>query len=118
MRQYVDLCAAAGGGGGGHGLESVAETLGFVVSLIASAGEGAHADLNVLGLGLLTRALAAGGAAFARHEALLALLREDAWAALAAAARTGGLPALAGACQAALALHCCLGSAVLLQVRD
>ncbi|KAK9841755.1 hypothetical protein WJX81_000904 [Elliptochloris bilobata] len=107
---------SGGGGGGGHGLESVAEALGFVVSLVASAGEGAHADLNVLGLGLLTRALAAGGNAFSRHEALLALLREDAWAALAAAARTGGLPALAGACQAALALYCSLGSAVLLQV--
>lgn len=93
----------------------MAEALGFIVSLIASAGEGAHADLNVLGLGLLARALAAGGPAFARHEALLALLREEAWAALAAAARGGALPALAGTCQAALALYCCLGSAVLLQ---
>ncbi len=75
------------------------------------------ADLNVLGLALLARALAAGGGAFGRHEALLALLREDAWAALAAAARGGGLAALAGACQAALALYCTLGSAVLLQAR-
>jgi len=95
----------------------VAEALGFIVSLVASAGDGALADLNVLGLALLARALAAGGGAFARHEALLALLREDAWAALAAAARGGGLAALAGACQAALALYCTLGSAVLLQAR-
>ncbi len=108
---------SAGPSGGGHGLESVAEALGFIVSLVASAGDGALADLNVLGLALLARALAAGGGAFGRHEALLALLREDAWAALAAAARGGGLATLAGACQAALALYCTLGSAVLLQAR-
>lgn len=53
----TDWCA----GDLGHGMECIAEILGFVISLINSVGETPHHELNVFGLELMNAALNAGG---------------------------------------------------------
>lgn len=58
------------------GLQTFVDLLEFVVSLIVSEGEGAHADLDALGLELANAALCAGGPALAAHPALLGLARQ------------------------------------------
>eukprot|EP00884_Botryococcus_braunii_P022699 jgi/Botrbrau1/9112/Bobra.0305s0016.2 len=99
-----------------HGLESVIEVLGFIISLINSDGEGVHSDLNVFGLDLMNVALNSGGPAFERHEAIMNLMREEVWRALMSAARSPNLAAVSGAAQVAVGLYVHLGRALLLQL--
>ena len=57
------------------------------------------ADLDIFGLELMNVALNVGGSALGRHRALLQLLRQDVWAALALAACRPNLATLSHACQ-------------------
>ena len=45
--------------------------------LIRQGNQGVHNDLNVFGLDLLAAALSAGKSAFAQHEMVMQLIRED-----------------------------------------
>ena len=81
------------------GLHTFLDLLEFVISLMVSEGEGVHTDLDIFGLELMTVALNSGGACFGRHPALLQLLRQDVWAALALAACRPNLATLSQACQ-------------------
>ena len=56
------------------------------------------------------------GAAFERHEVLMAILREDLFVAFFTAARSSNLATLSNVCQVALSLYAHLGSHLLLQV--
>ena len=58
------------------GLQTFLDLLEFICSLVTSEGEGAHTDLDALGLQLLNTALTHGGGAFAQHPALLGLMRQ------------------------------------------
>lgn len=81
------------------GLQTFLDLLEFVISLMVSEGEGVHTDLDIFGLELMTVALNSGGTCFGRHPALLQLLRQDVWGALALAACRPNLANLSQACQ-------------------
>ncbi|KAK9918480.1 hypothetical protein WJX75_004379 [Coccomyxa subellipsoidea] len=97
------------------GLQTFLDLLEFVISLMVSEGEGVHTDLDIFGLELMTVALNSGGACFGCHPALLQLLRQDVWAALALAACRPNLATLSQACQVALGVYVALGGRVVLQ---
>ncbi|EIE18029.1 Sec7-domain-containing protein, partial [Coccomyxa subellipsoidea C-169] len=110
------------------GLQTFLDLLEFVISLMhisAGISRGTEArtlnhlfksaDLDIFGLELMNVALNVGGSALGRHGALLQLLRQDVWAALALAACRPNLATLSHACQVALSLYVALGRRVLLQ---
>ncbi len=99
-----------------HGLDCLVELLGFEISLIKSGGEGVHNDLNVFGLDLLAATLTAGKSAFAQHDMMMSLIREDLFQAILHLAKTSNLACLSGVCQVALQLYVHLGKQLLLQL--
>mmetsp|Transcript_17390 Transcript_17390/g.52068 ORF Transcript_17390/g.52068 Transcript_17390/m.52068 type:complete len:1953 (-) Transcript_17390:228-6086(-) len=99
-----------------HGMPCVVDILKFIVSYVNSVSEGVHTDLNEFGLELMNVALNAGGPAFERHPALMAILQEDLFVALSLAARAPNLACLSGSCQVVLTLYCHLGKHLLLQL--
>ncbi len=99
-----------------HGLDCLVELLGFEISLIKSGGEGVHNDLNVFGLDLLAATLTAGKSAFAQHDMMMSLIREDLFQAVLHLAKTSNLACLSGVCQVALQLYVHLGKQLLLQL--
>ena len=92
------------------------ELLGFEISLIKSGGEGVHNDLNVFGLDLLAATLSAGKSAFAEHDMMMTLIREDLFQAIFHLAKTTNLACLSGVTQVALGLYVHLGKQLLLQL--
>ena len=92
------------------------ELLGFEISLIKSGGEGVHNDLNVFGLDLLAATLSAGKSAFAEHDMMMLLIREDLFQAIFHLAKTTNLACLSGVTQVALGLYVHLGKQLLLQL--
>ena len=99
-----------------HGLDCLVELLGFEISLIKSGSEGVHNDLNVFGLDLLAATLSAGKSAFAQHEMMMSLIREDLFQAIFHLAKTSNLACLSGVTQVALGLYVHLGKQLLLQL--
>ena len=99
-----------------HGLDCLVELLGFELSLIKSGGEGVYNDLNVFGLDLLVATLSAGKSAFAQHEMMMSLIREDLFQAVLHLAKTSDLACLSGVTQVALGLYVHLGPQLLLQL--
>ena len=99
-----------------HGLDCLVELLGFEISLIKSGGEGVHNDLNVFGLDLLAATLSAGKSAFAEHDMMMSLIREDLFQAIFHLAKTTNLACLSGVTQVALGLYVHLGKQLLLQL--
>lgn len=99
-----------------HGLDCLVELLGFELSLIKSGGEGVYNDLNVFGLDLLVATLSAGKSAFAQHEMMMSLIREDLFQAVLHLAKTSNLACLSGVTQVALGLYVHLGPQLLLQL--
>ena len=99
-----------------HGLDCLVELLGFEISLIKSGGEGVHSDLNVFGLDLLAATLSAGKSAFAQHDMMMSLIREDLFQAILHLAKTSNLACLSGVCQVSLQLYVHLGKQLLLQL--
>ena len=99
-----------------HGLDCLIELLGFEISLIRSGNEGVHNDLNVFGLDLLAATLAAGKSAFAQHDIMMSLIREDLFQAVFHLAKTSNLACLSGVTQVALGLYVHLGKQLLLQL--
>lgn len=92
------------------------ELLGFELSLIKSGGEGVYNDLNLFGLDLLVATLSAGKSAFAQHEMMVSLIREDLFQAVLHLAKTSNLACLSGVTQVALGLYVHLGPQLLLQL--
>lgn len=87
-------------------VQTFLELLDFVISLVVSEGEGVHSDLDTFGLELLNAALNAGGPGLVMsNEAVLQLLRQEVWGALALAACRPNLATLSQACQVSTLLH-------------
>ena len=107
----------------GYGVAALVEVLAFIISLAGApppppagrAGGEPRAGLAPLGVRLLCRALSAGGPSFSAHPALLALLADDAWAALTSAAASSA-DGLALAARAALLAYVHLPASLFLQV--
>ncbi|KAL0041048.1 hypothetical protein WJX77_003321 [Trebouxia sp. C0004] len=115
-KPLAPIKSKASGGEPAHGLDCLVELLGFEISLIKSGGEGVHNDLNVFGLDLLAATLTAGKSAFAQHDMMMALIREDLFQAVLHLAKTSNLACLSGVCQVALQLYVHLGKQLLLQL--
>jgi hypothetical protein len=86
-------------------MQTFLELLDFVISLVATEGESLHMDLDTFGLELLNVALSAGGPSLIRQEAVLQLLRQEVWGALALAACRPNLATLTEACQVSAPVH-------------
>ncbi|KAF8061912.1 hypothetical protein HT031_004172 [Scenedesmus sp. PABB004] len=105
----------------GHGLPCAVEVLSFLIDCVGQRradadGGGGDDEYAMFGLAMVHRAVLAGGAALAGHEALLGLLQRDLFAAMSAAAQAASLGVIAGVCQVLLAVWQVLGPVAMMQI--